>query len=1126
MLSARAILLLLTAAIAATAQTRLLRQPTYHQGRLVVSYQGDLWMSNENSAGAPRRLTNHKGREIMPRFSPDGKWIAFSSNRFGNYDVFVVAAEGGEPKQLTFHTGVDTVVGWSRDSQHVLFSATRGDGAFPSITNLYEVPAAGGMERMIPSDWGTYASYSPDGKKLAVTRHNPAWWRKHYRGSAAGDLWLMDAASGKFTSLNDPDYKGNLLWPMYGNKGEIYFVADRLPNEKNIAFGGPEVLKSVNNIWKISERGGKPEQVTRHTSGSLFYPSISADGKTIVYEENHQLYKLDTASGKSTELKLNIVTDTKETELEWITLSSTADSFALSPSGRRAAVSGHGEIFTVATERGEAQRVTRSFRRDGAPRWSPNGKWIAFISDESGREEVWLSDEFGKTRRKLTDADTEKKSMTFSPDSKSLFVTASDNKLWQIDVESSAAKQVTASDVSPINSVDVSPDGKWIAYTKVDRDSRPHVYVLPLDGSASEHRIGEDELFAASQVRWTPDGKKLILTAGVMQMGMASQGRQTSMQLHSVALTKLDKNPLDRGVDSEEEAMANAPAAGGAAGGGRGANANANAAKPEVKIEWDGLAKRIRQLTRLADSVVTFAPSPDSRQIAYVTMGDGGASLWVVNENGEGSSRLTQSASSSEDGAPGPGRGFGFGGLISSLQFTRDGRTLYFQERDGVYSVAVPVASDGSAAGGGAGGRFGGGGGAAAAAATSSASTGNRKRVNFNLRVEVDHRAEREQVFEEGWRIMKYRFYDSKMHGVNWASAKDTYQSLLKYVGDNEELYTIMQEMIGELNASHTGVSAGTGGRRGGGAAESGPPRTRYPGFTVEADAASGYYKVKSIYAKGPADKDFIKLKPGDYLLALNGDDMKTTDSVWKYFTLTTANRWDFTVNSKPSRDGAWTVELEPLSDTAQSNLAYDNWVANRKQMVDRIGASDIGYLHIRAMDGPSLLKFELDLTENRFKKALIIDQRFNGGGGIDQELLRILQQKKYQSTRRRDSVDQDRPQAAFFGPMVVMQNERSASDAEMFPDGFRALGLGKVIGVPTYGGVIGTGSYTLLDGAAIRTPGAGVYNAKGINMENYGVPPDVYVDNPPQETVQGRDMQIEKAIEVLRADIAKSAGR
>jgi tricorn protease len=1109
---------LATALLACTAltnaQTRLLRQPTYHQGRVVVSYAGDLWSAAE-TGGDIRRLTSHKSREILPRFSPDGKWIAFSSNRFGNYDVFVMPAEGGEPRQVTFHTAADNVVGWSRDGKRVIFASTRGDGVFPTIMSLYEVPADGGMERHIATDWGTYASYSPDGKKLAVTRHNPTWWRQHYRGSAAGDLWTMEVATGKFTSLNDPDYKGNMLWPMYGAKGEIYFVADRTNNEKGIQFGGPEVLKSINNIWKISEKGGKPEQVTKHSSGSLFYPSISSDGKTIVYEENHGLWKLDTATGKSTEIRLNIVSDTKDNELEWETLNSTADSFHLSPSGRRAVVSGHGEIFTVATDRGEAQRVTHSQRRDTTPKWSPNGKWIAYISDESGREEVWLSDEFGKTRRKMTDVDSEKRLITWAPDSKHFLVAGSDNKLWEIDVETAAAKMITSSNISSINSPEYSPDGKWVAYAKMDRDSRPHVFVLPLDGSSPEKQIGEDDLFAASAVKWTPDGKKLLLTAGVMQMGMASQGRQTSLQLHSVALTKEEKNPLDRGVDSEEEAVANLQGGGGGGprgGGGGGQNA---APKPDVKIDFDGLSKRIRQLTRLGDMVLSFAPSPDSRQIAFVTATNPGAALWIINENGDGMSRLTQSVPSPAEGdgapPPGPGRGGfgGFGGFISNPQFTRDGRTLYFQEGQAIYSVSVPPPSEGGA---------GAGRGAAAAAAASTgapAGAGNRRRVNFSLRVDVDHRAQREQVFEEGWRIMKHRFYDPNMHGVNWAAKKDTYQSLLKYVSDDEELNTLLQQMIGELNASHTGVSGG------GPRPSPSLPRTRFPGFDVEADDASGYYRVKRIYAKGPADKDFVKVKVGDYLVGLNGDDMKASDSVWKYFTLNTARRWDFLVNSKPSRDGAWTVEIEPINEQAQSNLAYDNWVLNRKKMVDKLTNNEIGYLHIRAMDAPSLRKFELDLADNRFKSGLIIDQRFNGGGGIDQELLRILNQKQYQMTRRRDSVEQARPQQAYFGPMVVMQNERSASDAEMFPDGFRALGLGKVIGVPTYGGVIGTGSFTLMNGAAIRTPGSGVYNAKGINMENYGVPPDVYVDSPPEEAVKGRDVQIEKAIEVLRAEIS-----
>ena len=259
----------------------------------------------------------------------------------------------------------------------------------------------------------------------------------------------------------------------------------------------------------------------------------------------------------------------------------------------------------------------------------------------------------------------------------------------------------------------------------------------------------------------------------------------------------------------------------------------------------------------------------------------------------------------------------------------------------------------------------------------------------------------------------------------------------------------------------------------------------------------------------------------GNYILAINGKPLKTSDNYWKLFNLVPGRKFEFTVNSKPQMEGAWTVSLEPLSGGRRATLDYDRWVDSRKAMVDKLSDGQVGYLHIKAMDGASLAKFQRDLLTNQSKKALIIDQRFNGGGGIDQELLQILGQRKaYQSTRGRDSLSFPRPIQAFFGPMVVMQNERSASNAEMFPDGFRALGLGKVIGVPTYGAVIGTGSYRLLDGSSIRTPGFGVYTSKGENMENYGVPPDIYVDNTPDDFLAGRDRQIEKAVEVLRGEI------
>ena len=266
----------------------------------------------------------------------------------------------------------------------------------------------------------------------------------------------------------------------------------------------------------------------------------------------------------------------------------------------------------------------------------------------------------------------------------------------------------------------------------------------------------------------------------------------------------------------------------------------------------------------------------------------------------------------------------------------------------------------------------------------------------------------------------------------------------------------------------------------------------------------SGFYKVGYIYRKGPADHDYVKIAPGNFILSVNGKELKTSENYWKLFNILPGRKFEFLVNSKPATDGAWTIDLEPLTGAAMSNLQYDRWVEDRKQMVAKLTNGEIGYLHIKAMDAPSLAKFQRDLLENQDKKALIIDQRFNGGGGIDQELLQILNQRKaYQVTRGRDSLEVKRPGSTFFGPMVVLQNERSASDAEMFPDGFRALGLGKLVGVPTSGQVIGTGSFTLLDGSAIRTPGAGVFTASGENMENYGVPPDVYVDNTPADFLE-----------------------
>ena len=1104
------------------APIKLARHPDYHAGRITFTYLGDIWTANEDGTGV-HRLTDNIAREVYPRFSPDGKWIAFASNRYGNYDVFVVPAAGGAPKRLTFHTGNDEVVGWTRDSQQIVFRAARGDGAFTTVAVLYQVAVSGGMEKPLPVDWGYWGSYAPDGKSLVFNRHPSTWSRRHYRGSYSADLWVANLGNQTYTKLlGDEQY--NRYWPMWGADNAIYFVGDPLPNDRSVKPGSPDVRRSVNNIYKIPVSGaGQPTQVTKHTDGHVFWPSMSSDGKTIVYEDNFGIWKLDVASGRTSEIKLDIVTDEKDNEHEIETVTNDVDGFDLSPSGRRAVISVRGQILTIATDRGDITRVNPDKRasRSDLPKWSPDGKYVAFISDRSGRDEVWISDPEGRTPKKITDLDNEKGALVWTPDAKLLLYTAADKKLYSYAVADAKTSVISSSDLSRIGSVSVSPDSKWVAFSKQDRTLRSHVYIAPITGGEERHLSDESLMYSETNAVWTADGRYIVFTSAEgTSSGIASQGGLAStMELWATALRDRERDPMDRDIDNEAEGLAAEAAARQTAGRGAGAGAQ----PVEVRIDWSGLARRARRLTVPGTAIGGLTPAPDGHSVALaVSSGGGGrggggaadpsAGMYIINVESGQLTRVPpappQTAGGGGGGRGRGGAGGGFGGG-SNMVFARDGRTLYFRSGGGLYAATIPQnAGGGNAQAGGRGGR---GGGATAEPATTNATA---RQVTYTANLEVDHKALRAQVFNEGWRIMKNRFYDAKMHGADWLAAKKTYEPLLDYLVDSEELHTVMMMMIGQLNASHTGVSGGPNPIQR-------TQQTRYPGFTLLADA-SGFYKVGHVYKDGPADRDYLKIKEGHYVLSVDDHEIKSGDNYWQFFTLAPGTKFHFLVNDKPAREGAWTVTITPVNNAEFGNLMYAKWVSDRRDMVTKLSAGEIGYLHIRAMDAPSLRQFQLDLAANRTKKALVIDQRFNGGGGIDQELLGILAGRQYQYTISRDAGFQMARPQNFYGPMVVMQNERSASDAEMFPAGFKALGLGKVIGVPTMGAVIGTGSYTLLDGSTIRTPGSGVWTVTGENMENYGVPPDVHVDNTPSDFLKGRDAQIEKAVEVLKAEMGK----
>ncbi len=1068
-------------------EARLVRYPHYHQGKIVFTYLGDIWTADENGQNI-KRVTVNKARDVYPRFSPDGKWIAFSSERNGNLDVFVVPSTGGAAKQLTFHSADDTVQGWTPDGRAVLFASQRGEDF---MGRLYTVNVDDLKERNAGSDMGVYATFSPDGKKLAINRKSQSYWRKYYRGAYQTDVTVMDIAAKKFTDVTDFD--GMDSWPMWSQDGHIYFVSDREG-------------AGLTNIWRVRESGGKAEQVTSFKTGDVRWPAMSADGKVIVFEHDFGVWKLDVASKKTAPIKLDIATETQESLSEVRDFNSQLDDYDLAPSGRRIALSVHGELFTAPTDEGDLRQITDSPWRDKEPKYSPDGKWIAFISDRSGREEIYViaSDGAGEPQ-KITDLDTLKTNFSWSPNSKEIAFTASDNKLRKYTLESKQTAELSSSRYGNISAPVWSPDGKWISFSKADQTRNTDVYLIPSSGG-EERKVTFDS-YSDVNPRFSPDGRKLYFVRS--EGGGFGGGGQASAQIYSITLEREDRDPNDPEMRAEQLDAASQD------GGPRRAGPQQRSQPPrEINIDWAGLKRRTRQLTRMPFAVFNYAVTPDSRAIVFVTSEPAGLRnvpvIYSIQEDGRRLTRVTAGQSSGDDeGGRGRGGFGGFGGGISGLNITRDGRSLYFREGQAIYSVSLSAAGSGSAGVSPASSPFGAQGGG----------QGGRRRVNFVAKVKIDKPAEWAEMFDDAWRTMKYRFYDPEMHGQNWDSARAKYQPLVADVGDRQELLNIVNEMIGELNASHTGAAPGFGGREG-------AVSTSHLGLELESDEQAGRYRVTHVYEDGPADKDWVKVSVGDYLLAINGKPVKAGDNYWPL--LNSDNRLNrkiaVTFNNKPAEDGAWTTRIEPIPAQAYSQLRYERWVKQRREQVEKLSGGRIGYLHIQAMNQPSLRKFEKEIRENRNKEALIIDQRWNGGGNIEQELLAILVQRQYQVWQPRGTEPSGRPFAGFFGPKVVLQNWRSASNAEMFPAGFKALGLGKTVGTPTMGAVIGTGSYSLIDGSTVRTPGVGVYLAdpKRTNMENYGVQPDILVENTPEDNLAGRDRQLETAVQELLKQIGQ----
>lgn len=1044
-------------ALQANPEVRFARWPHVSHGQLVFSYHGDLWIGAADGSSI-RRLTSNVANDVRPRFSPDGTQVAFTSNRAGSNHVWVVPAAGGEPRQVTFHPAGDNVQYWTPDGEAVLISTNRGHDPFH--TPLYRAPVDGSIPVALGMDQASAGMIRQDGAMVAFNRKGFSFTRRGYLGNNAADVWVQDLRSGSFRQLTNQDMRayqaqGHTALPMWGADGMVYYVAEK---------GGPF------NLWRVSPEGGEPTQVTFHTDDGVQYPSISPDGRIVSYTQDFHIWTLDLEEGTPRRVVLDMRVDPRAHGVEMHTFQNRAEGFSPSPDGEYLAVDVRGRLFLVPAEAevGEKIPLTPGAFRERFHSWSPDGRHLAFVSDRSGEEEIWLHEVATGDQRRLTYHPSLKTGALWSPDAQHLAFEAS-NALFLVEVETGRQTELAFNRAGGFNLQGFSPDGEWLVYTRRDRDMNAEVYLFEI---ATRREID------MTRNPWTNTGG--MLTPDQRHLVFLSNRGGGPTQLWAVSLARMTEDPDDplvrereaRGAILRDRAAGNGSGGGGAASarvGGEGNGAGSRAAPAPIRVDEEGLERRARPLTTGSTGVSSPFLSADGRTVYFLGSDGDGAGLFAVGIDGRNRRRV----------APGS-----FPGLTPSA----DGRYVFFR---------------GATAGG-----------PGAEVHRMQLSNQRRARVDFTLPLWVDLEEEWRQIFEESWRVMTYRFYDETMHGKDWEAIREKYRALLPNVASYDDLHDLTNKMLGELNASHLGVS--------GPSTRSQPSdaRPRYLGFEME-PGEGGRYRVSFVYPDGPADREWLDLSVGDYILALEGEELRAGDNYWRTLSRL-VNDW-VTVRVASNPSGANARDLRMATVNAVGDLRYEAWVEANRRVVDEASGGRIAYVHIRSMNQPSLERFRNEINQFWNAEGIVVDVRFNGGGNIDQELIDILERQPYQfwNPRWGDPAWGRRPRQAIAGPKVMLINHRSGSDAEVTPLGFQQLGLGSLVGNPTAGAVIATGSYGLLHGGSIRTPGSLVvtwdptqpYN-QGVNLENLGVAPDVWVENSPEDVLSGYDRELLAAVE------------
>ena len=1085
--------------------TRLLRTPTVSATQIAFAYAQNIWVV-PRAGGMARRVTSFQGQTTNPHFSPDGKWIAFSGEYAGNFDVYVVASDGGEPKRLTWHPGADAVQGWTPDGKSILFSSTRATWTPSGAPRFWTVPAEGGVEEPMSLPRAYQGKISADGSRIAY-RMNNSWdeERRNYRGGQNRPVWIVDLKTYELVSPPWTDSKD--MDPVWVDD-TVYFISDR---------------DGVANVWSYQTKTKKLTQVTKFTDFDV--KTMDSSTNAVVFEQAGFVHELDPRSGKEHIVNITATGDFPWMMPKWEDVSNRLTNMALSPTGRRVVVEARGEIFTIPVEKGDVRNLTHSSgsaERD--PAWSPDGKFISYFSDKSGEYRLCIEAQDGLTppREIVLEKPTHYYTSSWSPDSKKILFSDTGLHVWVVDVASGKAK-VVGNDpwMVPTRTLNPvwSPDSKWVAYSSRLRSMYHAIFVS--NAETGETKQVTDGLADAVWPAWDASGKYLWFLASTdfglrsQWLDMTSYDHDENFGLYFAVLKKSDASPLLPESD-EDKGVGSAPATPGGGGGARGgrppgeappepaqsdAQADQTPRRPRppvtVQIDFEGLSRRI-----------VSVPGVPERQYSSLTAGADGIVYYL------------------EAGRPGQGPGGGGGGGGAGNELIRyrlsDRRAATF-----ISNVAsFEVSADGRklvyrAAGGG-----GGGGGAAFGGrppvpslfvvdADRTPPQPGSGRLNFTLRMYLDPKEEFKQIFNEGWRNQRDYLYVPNMHGTDWAKDKEMYGAMLPYVMHRADLNYLIDMMGSEIAIGHSYVRGGDM-----------PEVPQSPGGLLGADFAieNGRYKVTRIYdnenwnpeLRSPLSSPGATVSVGDYILAINGVELKAPDNIHRLLDGTANRQTSLTVNDKPSMEGVRHFTVVPVAN--EQGLRTRAWVESNRRLVEKLSDGQLAYVYLPNTGQPGYSSFNRYYFSQQDKKGVVIDERYNGGGSAADYIIDVLQRDfdGYFNNVAGDRYPFTSPAAGIWGPKVMIINEMAGSGGDLMPYMFHYRKLGLLVGKRTWGGLVHTADTPpFIDGGSMIAPRGGFFARDNKwAVENEGVAPDIDVENWPKEVIAGGDPQLERAVQ------------